>query len=80
LEPLNVLIGANTSGKSNLLEALKLLKSTAGDLNAPIIEGGGIDEWIWQGAVADDSTGLEVVLPYPTGFLSRTASSGTVVR
>ncbi|MFM6201517.1 MAG: AAA family ATPase, partial [Dolichospermum sp.] len=28
LQPLNVLIGANTSGKSNLIEAIGILKAT----------------------------------------------------
>ena len=36
LEPLNVLIGPNCSGKSNLIEALGLLEATPKDLTAPI--------------------------------------------
>ena len=36
LEPLNVLIGPNASGKSNLIEALSLLAAAPGDLQAPI--------------------------------------------
>jgi len=41
LDPLNVLIGPNCSGKSNLIEALGLLQATPKDLTAPIREGGG---------------------------------------
>ena len=49
LEPLNVLIGPNASGKSNLIEAVSLLAATPKDLLAPIREGGGAAEWIWKG-------------------------------
>ena len=41
LDPLNVLIGPNCSGKSNLIEALGLLQATPKDLTVPIREGGG---------------------------------------
>lgn len=50
LLPLNVLIGPNASGKSNLIEAIDLLRATPKDLTVPIREGGGIDEWLWKGA------------------------------
>ena len=50
LEPLNVLIGPNASGKSNLLEAISLLQAAPRDLGAPIREGGGVSEWLWKGA------------------------------
>lgn len=51
LEPLNVLIGPNASGKSNLLEAFRFLKSIpTADLTKPIREGGGATEYLWKGA------------------------------
>lgn len=50
LLPLNVLIGPNASGKSNLLEALAILRATAGDLQTAIREGGGIAEYLWKGS------------------------------
>ena len=50
LKPLNILIGTNGSGKSNLLEALGLLQSTSSDLADPIRAGGGIVEWLWKGS------------------------------
>ena len=53
LKPLNVLIGPNGSGKSNLIEVMGLLQAAPGELTAPIIEGGGIRNWIWRG---EDST------------------------
>ena len=48
-EPLNILIGPNACGKSNLIEAINILRSTAGDLAKPIREGGGIGEFLWKG-------------------------------
>ena len=49
LPALTVLIGPNGSGKSNLLETVGLLHAAPRDLAAPIREGGGIRNWIWQG-------------------------------
>jgi predicted ATPase len=51
LKPLNILIGANGSGKSNLIEILGLLSNLPGkDPWSDVIETGGVDEWIWKGA------------------------------
>jgi len=49
LLPLNVLIGPNASGKSNLIEAVGLLRSAPRDLTMAVRQGGGIDEWLWKG-------------------------------
>ena len=49
LEPLNVFIGPNASGKSNVIEALSLLHAAPRDLQEPIHEGGGVREWLWKG-------------------------------
>ena len=49
LRPLNVLIGANGSGKSNLLELLNFLRAAPTNLSAPVRESGGVSEWIWSG-------------------------------
>lgn len=49
LRSLNVLIGPNGSGKTNLIEVLGLVHSTSGDLSEPIRQGGGITEWLWKG-------------------------------
>jgi predicted ATPase len=51
LGALNVLIGPNGSGKTNLIEVLGLLHSTSSDLSEPIRQGGGITEWLWKGTV-----------------------------
>ncbi len=48
-QPLNVLIGPNGSGKTNLIEALELLRATPTDFAAAIRDGGGAAEWLWKG-------------------------------
>jgi predicted ATPase len=45
---LNVLIGANASGKSNLISAISLLKAAPGNLLDAIMWGGGVRQWISQ--------------------------------
>ncbi|MEB3163352.1 MAG: AAA family ATPase, partial [Prochlorothrix sp.] len=65
LQPLNVIIGPNASGKSNLLEVLNLLRFLPKDLSVPIREGGGVQEWIWKGGEkSQKQPALEVHLSY----------------
>ncbi len=45
LRKLNVLIGANGSGKSNLIELIELLRSTHFNLRPVLVKGGGTNEW-----------------------------------
>ena len=49
LTALNVLIGPNASGKSNLIEAFELLRATPINLAEVMRQGGGVAEWIWKG-------------------------------
>ena len=49
LQPLNVLIGPNGSGKTNFIEVLELLRAAPVDLAAAIRDGGGAGEWLWKG-------------------------------
>lgn len=50
LQPLNVLIGPNASGKSNFFESFRFLKGVAeGNWVKVIREGGGINEYLWKG-------------------------------
>ncbi|MCY4128044.1 MAG: AAA family ATPase, partial [Gammaproteobacteria bacterium] len=65
LEPLNVLIGPNASGKSNLIDALSLLAAAPKDIQAPIREGGGIRNWIWKGIHGPNIATLDVTIEYP---------------
>lgn len=67
LEPLNVLIGPNASGKSNLLEVLSLLAAAPNDLQVPIREGGGVGDWLWKGSKSPGIATVEVTLDYPPG-------------
>ncbi len=59
LKPLNILIGHNGSGKSNLIEAISLIQSAPSGIAGPIRESGGIRDWIWQGAAPDSNAGFE---------------------
>jgi predicted ATPase len=68
LEPLNVLIGPNASGKSNLIEAISLLVAAPGNFLKPFWEGGGVKEWIWNGSDARPFARLEVELEIPAEF------------
>lgn len=70
LLPLNVLIGPNASGKSNLLEALAILRATARDLQGAIREGGGIDEYIWKNDDAHKTARLDAVVDDPQALLT----------
>lgn len=69
LQPLNVIIGPNASGKSNLIEALHLLRSCATDLAQPIREGGGIGEYLWKGQSTLDHLEIEVQVNYNQSIL-----------
>ena len=63
LEPLNVLIGPNASGKSNLMEALSLLQAAPRDLQEPIRIGGGVGDWVWKGRGSADAT-IDATIKY----------------
>ena len=67
LEPLNVLIGPNASGKSNLVGALSLLHAAPRDLLTPIRDGGGVVEWIWKGEGPDGQAQVEALVDPPAG-------------
>ena len=69
LRPLNVLIGPNASGKSNLIEIVALLQSLPGDLAGFVRQSGGISEWLWNGLKPPNWPSrlgrIETVLTYP---------------
>ena len=58
LDNLNILIGINGSGKSNLLEVIDLLRHTPRDILAPVRKGGGIQDWIWKGSTEPHKTAM----------------------
>lgn len=49
LQPLNIFIGANASGKSNLIDCIGLLRALPGNVSSYINDRGGTDSWIWRG-------------------------------
>lgn len=73
LEPLNVIIGRNASGKSNFVEALSLLRSTSSSLTNYLREAGGISDYLWKGgngnAHGAPVARLSVVVDYPKGVV-----------
>jgi len=68
LEQLNVLIGPNAAGKSNVIETMSLLRAAPDDLTRPIREGGGISEWLWKGARGTPTAEIDVTISYPEGL------------
>lgn len=63
LRALNVIIGANGSGKSNFIDAISLLQAAPRDLSAPISNGGSITEWIYKGT--DGIASIEALINGP---------------
>lgn len=49
LRPLNILIGPNASGKSNLIETLGVLQAAPRDLAGFFRKNGPVSDWIWKG-------------------------------
>ena len=72
LRPLNVLIGPNASGKSNLIDLLRLVRSMPSDMQAPIRGGGGAEGWIWKGSAPNTKPSLELsAIPFASGQCHR---------
>jgi len=65
LQPLNVLIGPNASGKSNLLEAFALLKHAPGQIQKPIREGGGLEQWLFKGEGGNPTPRAQIYISVP---------------
>lgn len=77
LKSLNILIGPNAAGKSNLIEALALMRATpipaassSSDVRAIIRRSGGVSEWVWKGAPGN-SASLDLVVSHPKGKKSQ---------
>lgn len=54
LRPLNILIGPNASGKSNLIETLGVLQAAPSDLAGFFRQNGPARDWIWKGGAERD--------------------------
>ena len=69
LDSLNVLIGPNAAGKSNLIDVIGLLRAAPEDLTVAILRGGGAPAWIRKGPLGALSIGgieCELVLDAET--------------
>jgi len=70
-QPLNVFIGPNAAGKSNLIEAFRIMKAAAYDMTEKlnvseiIRQGGGITEWIWKGKTDNPISSIDVFTKNP---------------
>lgn len=60
LNNLNILIGTNASGKTNLIEAIDFLHHAPTDLLKPISGGGGIFDWLWKGDLKNPNVDASV--------------------
>ena len=69
LKSLNVLIGPNASGKSNLIEAIGFLRASPIDLALPIRDGGGVMEWLWKGTSKTPTAEVNTIIYYPEGTM-----------
>lgn len=67
LKQLNVLIGANGSGKSNFLEAISLFQSAPKMLVSPVRDSGGVSTWLYKGE-PNPVAKIDIV----TGYKSKT--------
>jgi predicted ATPase len=65
LGPLNVLIGPNAVGKSNLIEAISLLQAAPTSIENQILRGGGVRQWLWLGGEPFPSAEVECGLTLP---------------
>ena len=71
LQPLNVLIGPNGSGKTNLIEAFELLRATPTDFAAAVRDGGGAAEWLWKGENPARAATVDIETGDPTPSTGR---------
>jgi predicted ATPase len=62
LGQLNVLIGPNAVGKSNLIEVISLLQAAPTNLAAAILRGGGVRQWLWLGDREPSTASIECEL------------------
>lgn len=92
LEPVNLFVGTNGAGKSNLYRSLQLIKAAAdGRFSHTIAEEGGILSAIWSGGfrkhhkaqirlaaeIVDEQTGIVYQYRIDTGFKQPTAAGFT---
>ena len=67
MEPLSVVIGANGSGKSNLLEVIGLLRGAAKNPGELFGRQGDACEWLWKGGESAGAATVEAIVDGPDG-------------
>jgi predicted ATPase len=76
LQSLNIIIGPNGVGKSNLIDSISLLQAAARGIVAEAVdESGGVGEWIWKGPTSNGKASIEVVTPYGKGNIRQGSQS-----
>lgn len=71
LEPLNILIGPNAAGKSNLIDAISLLAAAPRNILIPFREGGAYQDWLWKGSAELPAASIGVALDGPVSSRSK---------
>jgi len=77
LKPLNILVGANGSGKSNFIESLALLKTAPFHIADLIRDGGGVKDWIYKGPGKEKNATIEIVTSDALRYRLSFTASGT---
>jgi len=68
---LNVLVGPNGSGKTNLFEAIRILRTAPRDFGFPMNSNGGVEAYLWRGVPRATLAKLQAsisVNPLPTTY------------
>lgn len=68
LEPLNIVIGPNGVGKSNLIKAIEIVKSLPIDLSSTISRVGNAEDYIWKGNTRQEHFEIDVLFDKPIEF------------
>jgi len=69
LKPLNIIIGLNGAGKSNLIEAIGLLQAAPKSLADAIAGGGGVQKWLWKGTENPPIAEIEALVVNPEYYI-----------
>lgn len=65
---LNVLVGPNGSGKTNLIEALRVMRSSTTGFGASMLGGGGIEAYLWRGRSDPRFASLRAVVDFSEDY------------